>query len=151
VASGGVGEPRARPDELFTARYWLDVVAEAERGALDLVTFEDSLGLQSADPARPDRRTDQVRGRLDAVLVAARVAPAPRGIGLVPTVVATHTEPFHLSKAIATLDYVSTGRAGVLVRARVSIRGLVRGLRGDPRCTSPSRFTWPSTSPHPCV
>ncbi|MGW4276080.1 hypothetical protein ACWEGQ_27845, partial [Streptomyces seoulensis] len=30
-------------------------------------------------------------------------------IGLVPTVVATHTEPFHISKAIATLDYVSSG------------------------------------------
>jgi alkanesulfonate monooxygenase SsuD/methylene tetrahydromethanopterin reductase-like flavin-dependent oxidoreductase (luciferase family) len=28
----------------------------------------------------------------------------------------THTEPFHLSKAIATLDYVSSGRAGVQVR-----------------------------------
>jgi alkanesulfonate monooxygenase SsuD/methylene tetrahydromethanopterin reductase-like flavin-dependent oxidoreductase (luciferase family) len=31
-------------------------------------------------------------------------------------VVATHTEPFHISKAIATLDYVSTGRAGLRVQ-----------------------------------
>jgi alkanesulfonate monooxygenase SsuD/methylene tetrahydromethanopterin reductase-like flavin-dependent oxidoreductase (luciferase family) len=31
-------------------------------------------------------------------------------------VIVTHTEPFHASKAIATLDYVSTGRAGVRVR-----------------------------------
>ena len=45
---------------------------------------------------------------------AARVAPAVPRIGLVPTVTATHTEPFHASKAIATLDYVSGGRAGVL-------------------------------------
>jgi alkanesulfonate monooxygenase SsuD/methylene tetrahydromethanopterin reductase-like flavin-dependent oxidoreductase (luciferase family) len=34
----------------------------------------------------------------------------------VPTAVTTHTEPFHLSKAIATLDYVSGGRAGVRVQ-----------------------------------
>jgi alkanesulfonate monooxygenase SsuD/methylene tetrahydromethanopterin reductase-like flavin-dependent oxidoreductase (luciferase family) len=34
----------------------------------------------------------------------------------VPTAIVTHTEPFHLSKAIATLDYVSTGRAGVRVQ-----------------------------------
>jgi alkanesulfonate monooxygenase SsuD/methylene tetrahydromethanopterin reductase-like flavin-dependent oxidoreductase (luciferase family) len=34
----------------------------------------------------------------------------------VPTAITTHTEPFHLSKAIATLDYVSTGRAGVRVQ-----------------------------------
>ncbi|WP_327699064.1 LLM class flavin-dependent oxidoreductase [Streptomyces sp. NBC_00459] len=109
-------EPVARPRELFTARYWADLVAEAERGLLDFVTIEDGLGLQSSHPLEPDGRTDQVRGRLDAVLIAARVAPLTRHIGIVPTVVTTHTEPFHLSKAIATLDYVSTGRAGLRVQ-----------------------------------
>ncbi|MFI0977213.1 LLM class flavin-dependent oxidoreductase [Streptomyces sp. NPDC021093] len=109
-------EPVARPRELLTAAYWLDLVTEAERGLLDFVTIEDGLGLQSSHPTAPDDRTDQVRGRLDAVLVAARIAPLTRHIGLVPTVVATHTEPFHLSKAIATLDYVSSGRAGLRVQ-----------------------------------
>ncbi|QLJ03725.1 LLM class flavin-dependent oxidoreductase [Streptomyces sp. NEAU-sy36] len=113
-------EPVARPGELFTAGYWADQVAEAERALLDFVTFEDGLGPQSSRPLEPDDRTDQVRGRLDAVLVASRVAPLTRHIGLVPTVVATHTEPFHISKAIATLDYVSTGRAGL--RVRISAR-----------------------------
>ena len=108
-------EPQARPAELLTAGYWADLVAEAERGLLDFVTFEDSLSLQSSRHREPDSRTDQVRGRLDAVLVAARVAPLSRNIGLIPTVVVTHTEPFHVSKAIATLDYVSSGRAGVRV------------------------------------
>ncbi|MEY9939516.1 LLM class flavin-dependent oxidoreductase [Streptacidiphilus sp. MAP5-3] len=108
-------EPGARPTELFTARYWADQVAEAERGLLDLVTFEDGLGLQSSLPDRPDDRTDRVRGRLDAGLLAARVAPLTRRIGLVPTAVATHTEPFHLSKAVATLDHISAGRAGLQV------------------------------------
>ncbi|MEV7402907.1 LLM class flavin-dependent oxidoreductase [Streptomyces sp. NPDC091267] len=109
-------EPVARPHELFTAAYWADLVTEAERGLLDFVTIEDGLGLQSSSRTEPDSRTDQVRGRLDAVLIAARVAPLTRHIGVVPTVVATHTEPFHTSKAIATLDYVSTGRAGLRVQ-----------------------------------
>ncbi|PKW11367.1 Flavin-dependent oxidoreductase, luciferase family (includes alkanesulfonate monooxygenase SsuD and methylene tetrahydromethanopterin reductase) [Streptomyces sp. 1222.5] len=109
-------EPVARPRDLFTAGYWADLVAEAERGLLDFVTIEDGLGPQSSRFLQPDDRTDQVRGRLDAVLVASRVAPLTRHIGLVPTVVATHTEPFHISKAIATLDYVSTGRAGLRVQ-----------------------------------
>ncbi|MFJ3305021.1 LLM class flavin-dependent oxidoreductase [Streptomyces sp. NPDC086549] len=109
-------EPVARPRDLFTARYWADLVAEAERGLLDFVTIEDGLGPQSSLFLEPDERTDQVRGRLDAVLTAARIAPLTRHIGLVPTVVATHTEPFHISKAIATLDYVSTGRAGLRVQ-----------------------------------
>ncbi|WP_432042027.1 LLM class flavin-dependent oxidoreductase [Streptomyces cadmiisoli] len=109
-------EPVARPRDLFTAAYWADLVAEAERGLLDFVTIEDGLGPQSSHFLDPDERTDQVRGRLDAVLIASRVAPLTRHIGLVPTVVSTHTEPFHISKAIATLDYVSTGRAGLRVQ-----------------------------------
>lgn len=113
-------EPVARPGDLLTAEYWADIITEAEHGLLDFVTIEDALGLQSSRFTEPDSRTDQVRGRLDAVLIAARVAPLTRHIGLIPTVVATHTEPFHISKAIATLDYVSTGRAGL--RIQVSAR-----------------------------
>lgn len=106
----------AQPADLLTAPYWTDLVVEAERGLLDFVTIEDGLALQSDHPWRPDHRTDRVRGRVDAVQIAARVAPTTRHIGLIPTAITTHTEPFHLSKAIATLDYVSTGRAGVRVQ-----------------------------------
>jgi alkanesulfonate monooxygenase SsuD/methylene tetrahydromethanopterin reductase-like flavin-dependent oxidoreductase (luciferase family) len=105
-------EPEARPRELFTARYWVHLIEEAQRGRLDFVTIEDSMGLQSSIIDCPDGRTDQVRGRLDAVLIGARVAPLVPWIGIVPTATVTHTEPFHVSKALATLDYVSTGRAG---------------------------------------
>jgi alkanesulfonate monooxygenase SsuD/methylene tetrahydromethanopterin reductase-like flavin-dependent oxidoreductase (luciferase family) len=113
-------EPDARPDRLFTAGYWAELAAEAERGRLDFLTIEDGLNLQSDHPFRPDERVDRVRGRLDAVMIAARVAPTTRHIGFVPTAIVTHTEPFHLSKAIATLDYVSTGRAGI--RVQISAR-----------------------------
>jgi len=113
-------EPQARPADLFTASYWLDLAQEAERGLVDFITIEDSLGLQSSRYTEPDGRTDQVRGRLDAVLIAARIAPLTHHLGLVPTAVVTHTEPFHVAKAIATLDYVSSGRAGV--RVQVSAR-----------------------------
>jgi alkanesulfonate monooxygenase SsuD/methylene tetrahydromethanopterin reductase-like flavin-dependent oxidoreductase (luciferase family) len=109
-------EPGARPAELLTAGYWADLVTEAERGLLDFVTFEDALSLQADSRHQPDARAHGVRGRLDAVLVAARVAPLTSNIGLIPTVTVTHTEPFHISKAIATLDWVSSGRAGAAVK-----------------------------------
>ena len=38
--------------------------------------------------------------------------PSTTRLGLVPVATVTHTEPFHVSKALATLDYVSSGRAG---------------------------------------
>jgi alkanesulfonate monooxygenase SsuD/methylene tetrahydromethanopterin reductase-like flavin-dependent oxidoreductase (luciferase family) len=121
-------QPDARPEDLFSAPYWAGLVQEAERGLLDFVTIEDSLGFQSSRRDRLDGRTDQVRGRLDAVLVAARCAPVTSRIGLVPTATITHTEPFHVSKAIATLDYVSTGRAGW--RVQVSSRSFEAALFG---------------------
>ena len=106
-------EPDARPQDLFSAGYWADLAIEAERGLLDFITIEDSLGIQSANRfGGVDDRVDQVRGRLDAVLIAARIAPLTSHIGIVPTGTMTHTEPFHLSTALATLDYVSGGRAG---------------------------------------
>ncbi|MEU2062574.1 LLM class flavin-dependent oxidoreductase [Streptomyces sp. NPDC013455] len=97
---------------LFTPGHWARLVTEAEHGLLDFVTFEDALGLQSAAPHRPDDRTDQVRGSLDAVLLAAHLGPLTTHIGLVPTVNVTHTEPFHVAVGIATLDHVCRGRAG---------------------------------------
>ncbi|MBW8486780.1 LLM class flavin-dependent oxidoreductase [Actinomadura parmotrematis] len=105
-------EASARPAELFSARYWSDLVAEAERGLLDLVTFEDLLGQQSSRLEGPDGRTDQVRGRLDAVLLAARLATVTSHIGLVPATSVTHTEPFHVGAGIASLDHATNGRAG---------------------------------------
>lgn len=109
-------EPDAEPGRLFTPAYWAGLAQRAERGLLDFITIEDGLDLQSDDHFRRDERTDRVRGRLDAVLIAARVAPVTRHIGFVPTAITAHTEPFHLSKAIATLDYVAAGRAGVRVQ-----------------------------------
>ena len=105
-------EPAARPAELFDPTYWIDLARTAERGGIDLITIEDSFTLQSAHPFRPDERTDQVRGHLDAELIAARLASATSHIGLVPTVTTTHTEPFHVANRISSLDHISRGRAG---------------------------------------
>ena len=106
----------ARPGELLRGGYWVDLAREAERGLLDFVGFNDTLALDSERRGVHDDRLDRVKGRLDAELIAARVGPATSRIGLLPVATTSHTEPFHHSKAIATLDYVSLGRAGVQVR-----------------------------------
>ncbi|MFF2025697.1 LLM class flavin-dependent oxidoreductase [Streptomyces sp. NPDC058171] len=80
----------------FEPRPHAELARLAERGALDFLTLDDSFG-------RPGP---------DALAVLARLAPVTGRIGLVPTVTTTHTEPFHLQAAVATLDWVSRGRAG---------------------------------------
>lgn len=97
-------------ESVLSGHYWAGLAATAERGFLDFLTIDDTLMPQ------PGRREEisprRLAGRADAVLVAARIAPATRHIGLIPVATVTHTEPFHISKAIATLDFVSHGRAG---------------------------------------
>lgn len=111
--------PDAEPARLFRPDYWTGLVQEAERGLLDFVSIDDRF---AATRAVDGETPEVVHGNLDSALIAARVAPVTDRIGLVPTAIAPHTEPFHISKSIATLDYVSTGRAGLRVRAS-----------GDPR------------------
>lgn len=105
----------SQAQQLFDAERLQDLVATAQRGALDFVVLDDAFSLQ---PGRPGGRG--VQGRLDAALVASRLAPRSAGIGLVPTVTTTHTEPFHVSKALATIDHVSHGRAGWQVAVSTS-------------------------------
>jgi alkanesulfonate monooxygenase SsuD/methylene tetrahydromethanopterin reductase-like flavin-dependent oxidoreductase (luciferase family) len=97
-------------ESVFSGRYWAGLAATAERGLLDFLTIDDALTPQPgrSEPISPRR----LAGRADAVLVAARIAPVTEHIGVIPVATVTHTEPFHISKAIATLDHVSHGRAG---------------------------------------
>jgi alkanesulfonate monooxygenase SsuD/methylene tetrahydromethanopterin reductase-like flavin-dependent oxidoreductase (luciferase family) len=135
-------EPEARPTKLFTGSYWRDLVRQAEAGGIDLVTIEDALGLQTDGFGPATLRNDRVTGRLDALLLASWLAPATKRIGLVPTVTTTHTEPFHVSTAIASLDYASRGRAGWRVQVsgrahesahfgRKSVPGFTPGVFDD--------------------
>ncbi|WP_067848024.1 LLM class flavin-dependent oxidoreductase [Nocardia lijiangensis] len=95
----------SRAEDLFTAGYWVDAITAAENAGADAVFLPDSFGLQPGG-------TETAKGRLDAVAIAARAAAVTRRIGLLPQAPVTHTEPFHLSKAIASLDFATLGRAG---------------------------------------
>jgi len=58
-----------------------------------------------------------VPGRVNAVQRAAFAGPVTRSIVLVPEVDTVYTEPFHVSTQLASLDYVSGGRAGWIATA----------------------------------
>ncbi|MGV9674629.1 LLM class flavin-dependent oxidoreductase [Nocardia sp. NPDC003482] len=117
----------SRAEELFTAEYWLDAITAADAAGLDLVFLPDSFALQ----------VEGAVGRLEAVGIAARAAAATHRIGLIPEVPVTHTEPFHVSKAIASLDFATHGRAGWEVGVSAGQAGLF-GRKGEQ--DAPSRW-----------
>jgi alkanesulfonate monooxygenase SsuD/methylene tetrahydromethanopterin reductase-like flavin-dependent oxidoreductase (luciferase family)/GNAT superfamily N-acetyltransferase len=58
--------------------------------------------------------------RVDAPTLAAFAAPLVPGIGIAPAISTTHTEPFHVSKIVQTLDHASLGRAAWQVAVSTS-------------------------------
>src|SRR5699024_7232123 len=93
------GADPAQHNAVFNPEYWAQLTQTAETAGADFVSFEDSLAHHQ-------------HGQFDASLVASWVAPQTTRIGLLPTLTVTHTEPFHVSKNVATLDHISKGRAG---------------------------------------
>ncbi|MFK4090322.1 LLM class flavin-dependent oxidoreductase [Kribbella sp. NPDC020789] len=93
------------PGAILTGSLALRAVQRAEAAGVDIATFADTLEAPADEPGR-------VSVRLDALGLAARIAPATSHIGLLPTITVTHTEPFHVQASVATLDHVSSGRGG---------------------------------------
>jgi alkanesulfonate monooxygenase SsuD/methylene tetrahydromethanopterin reductase-like flavin-dependent oxidoreductase (luciferase family) len=120
------------PAAILTGDLALRAVQRAEAAGVDLATFADALEAPADLPAR-------VSTRLDALGLAARIAPATDRIGLVPTITVTHTEPFHVQASVATLDHITSGRAGWLVE--VSTSEQAAALVGR-RAPAPAVDTW---------
>ena len=93
-------------------------VLDAESAGFHFATLPDAARAPLAAP------------RADAVQRAALAAPHTRTIALVPEVDAVASEPFHVSTQLASLDYISYGRAGWLVAADGSAPRLAAFGRG---------------------
>jgi len=91
----------ARSPQVPDIVYFRHLVQTAERGLLDFVFLHDERALPDA----------AVTGRLDALSVLSRLAPETKFVGLAVSVPTTYSEPFNVSRALATLDFVSGGRA----------------------------------------
>jgi alkanesulfonate monooxygenase SsuD/methylene tetrahydromethanopterin reductase-like flavin-dependent oxidoreductase (luciferase family) len=82
----------------------VEAAESADRLGFDALVLDDPLA-RAADGAP----------RISAVDALAFVARRTTRIGLVETAWSHYAEPFHVAKAIATLDFISGGRAGLVV------------------------------------
>lgn len=85
-----------------------------EAGCFDMMFLADILSV----PDRFEGSSDsQLRFgglgalRLDPMVVLAAIAASTSHVGLAATISTTHSEPYHLARAMATLDHLSGGRA----------------------------------------
>ncbi|MBX3014775.1 MAG: LLM class flavin-dependent oxidoreductase [Caldilineaceae bacterium] len=95
------GAPHTQAARLTQVAYYRQLLQAAEQGLLDFVLLQDGRSL----PA------DLSLGRLDALSLLSRLAPETQRIGLAVSKPTTYSEPFTVSRELATLDFVSGGRA----------------------------------------
>ncbi|WP_426975484.1 LLM class flavin-dependent oxidoreductase [Pseudarthrobacter sp. O4] len=108
---------RTAPAAVLTPDRLRAVVLAAETAGFHAATFSD---IPLADSDGTDNDGADAAARLNALQRAAFAGPITRSIALIPELDTVYTEPFHVSTQLASLDYVSGGRAGWLVGASAS-------------------------------
>ncbi|MGH2872902.1 MAG: NtaA/DmoA family FMN-dependent monooxygenase, partial [Solirubrobacteraceae bacterium] len=97
---------QADPAAVLEIDSLIELARIAERGIIDAIFLPDS-------PGTAEFRTEFLPGMwLDPVQQLSAVAVATEQIGLIATVSTTYSAPWDLARRIATLDFISGGRAG---------------------------------------
>lgn len=97
--------PRTEERRVLDVRHFQELGRIAERGKLDSVFFADGLAIGP----RIKRNTLAV---FEPVTLLAAIAAATERVGLIATASTTYNEPFNLARKFASLDHISSGRAG---------------------------------------
>src|SRR5260370_25592303 len=104
--------PETNTREFLTFPFYRKLAETAERGKFDLVFHSDGVGIN-------DRYEDIVRRtvtiRPEPISLLSALAAVTDPVGLAATISTTYNEPFHIARKLATLDFLSGGRAAINV------------------------------------
>jgi N-acetyl-S-(2-succino)cysteine monooxygenase len=100
---------RVSPDDpagVLHLRHYVELARTAERGVLDSIFLPDSPGVA-------EFRSEYLPGAgFDPLELLSGVAAATEQVGLIATVSTTYNYPWEVARRVATLDFLSEGRAG---------------------------------------
>ncbi|NQX59689.1 LLM class flavin-dependent oxidoreductase [Paenibacillus qinlingensis] len=100
--------PKAEAEGLLDFNYYKRIVQTAERGKFDMFFYADELyvwdrfesGISHSNSIRPEPFS-----------LLSALSVVTEHIGLAATISTTYNEPYHIARKLATLDYLSNGRA----------------------------------------
>lgn len=102
--------PEVQPANLMRLSFYTDLAQTAERGLFDFVFLSDGLGIN-------DRHESVVRrsvvARPEPLTLLGALAACTSHIGLAATVSSSFHHPYAVSRSLATLDFLSEGRAAI--------------------------------------
>jgi N-acetyl-S-(2-succino)cysteine monooxygenase len=96
----------ADPASVLDPRHYINLAQTAESGVLDSIFLPDSPGVA-------EFRSEYLPGAgLDPLQLLSSVATATEQVGLIATASTTYSFPWDVARRVATLDFLSHGRAG---------------------------------------
>jgi len=97
--------PRVQPSDALSLDHYVRVAQTAERGKLDSIFLADGVALQG-------NARYNTHSAFEPLTLLSALATVTKRIGLIGTASTTYNEPYHLARAFASLDHLSSGRAG---------------------------------------
>ncbi|WP_350351346.1 NtaA/DmoA family FMN-dependent monooxygenase [Microbacterium sp. A8/3-1] len=98
----------AEPHRHVDVDYYADFAETAERGVFDTIFLADGLYFWDRFPSGVDHYGQT---RLEPLTLLSALAARTSRIGLAATVSTSYNEPYHVARALASLDHISQGRA----------------------------------------
>lgn len=98
----------AEPQRHVDIDYYADFAQTAERGIFDTLFLADGLYFWDRFPSGIDHYGQT---RLEPLTLLSALAARTRHIGLAATISTSYNEPYHVARALASLDHISRGRA----------------------------------------
>ncbi len=96
----------ADPASVLDPRHYINLAQTAERGVLDSIFLPDSPGVA-------EFRSEYLPGAgFDPLQLLSSVATVTEQVGLIATASTTYSYPWDVARRLATLDFLSHGRAG---------------------------------------
>ena len=92
-------------DRILDVTFYQELAQRAEASKFDAIFFADG-------PALADNVRYAQRFRFEPITLLSAIAAATKRIGLIATASTTYTEPYNLARLFASLDHISSGRAG---------------------------------------
>src|SRR6185436_20366568 len=103
--------PRAQIDAHINMRHYVEIAQSAERAKFDMIFLADGVAAREAHMDALSRSVQFV-AHFEPLTLLSALAMTTERIGLVATASTTYNEPFHIARKFASLDHISSGRAG---------------------------------------
>ena len=103
--------PEGQADAGVNFAHYRDIARTAERGRFHMIFLADNLGVRDAKMEALSRSAQYIANFEPLTLISALAAVTDR-IGLVATASTSYNEPYHVARKFASIDHISSGRAG---------------------------------------